>query len=289
MKEYKGYIGRVEFDDEADIFHGEVINTRDVITFQGSSVRELRKAFRQSIDEYLSFCHERGEEPDKPYSGQFVARVGPDLHRKISHTAAIEGKSLNTWVAEQLDTGVSSSTRSNLPMRSEGIVAAELGKKHAETLNETLSDISKILLQRNRRPSKKGNGKMRSIAEELTRLASKGVVRSATSQELAELVRRHVRESESNIQDLVGQTFVLDGGTTVWKNVEDEDGHFYLGSMDERFYIIAIRDEDDRIAFSLQTPGNGPANYSFNSSLASLEDCMKRAEQYETEILTSRN
>ena len=38
MMEYKGYIARVEFDDEADILHGEVINTRDVITFQGISV-----------------------------------------------------------------------------------------------------------------------------------------------------------------------------------------------------------------------------------------------------------
>jgi predicted HicB family RNase H-like nuclease len=32
---YKGYIARVEYDDDAGIFHGEVINTRDVITFQG--------------------------------------------------------------------------------------------------------------------------------------------------------------------------------------------------------------------------------------------------------------
>ena len=37
MMEYKGYVGKVEFDDEAGIFHGEVINTRDVITFQGTT------------------------------------------------------------------------------------------------------------------------------------------------------------------------------------------------------------------------------------------------------------
>jgi hypothetical protein len=35
MKEYKGYVGRVELDDEPEIFHGEVINTQHVITFQG--------------------------------------------------------------------------------------------------------------------------------------------------------------------------------------------------------------------------------------------------------------
>jgi predicted HicB family RNase H-like nuclease len=53
---YKGYEGLVEFDDEAHIFHGEVINTRDVITFQGSTVKELEKAFRDSVDDYLEFC-----------------------------------------------------------------------------------------------------------------------------------------------------------------------------------------------------------------------------------------
>lgn len=45
MMEYKGYIGKVEFDDEANLFHGEVINLPDVITFQGESVQEIRQAF----------------------------------------------------------------------------------------------------------------------------------------------------------------------------------------------------------------------------------------------------
>jgi predicted HicB family RNase H-like nuclease len=104
--EYKGYIGKVEFDDEAGLFRGEVINTRDVITFQGTSVSELKKAFRESVDDYLAFCAERGEEPDKPFSGQFVARLSPDLHREVSLAARRAGKSLNAWVAEQLQSAV---------------------------------------------------------------------------------------------------------------------------------------------------------------------------------------
>lgn len=54
--EYRGYIYSVEFDDEADIFHGEVINLHDVITFQGKLVEELRQAFKDSIEDYLNFC-----------------------------------------------------------------------------------------------------------------------------------------------------------------------------------------------------------------------------------------
>jgi predicted HicB family RNase H-like nuclease len=106
MMEYQGYIGKVEFDDEASIFHGEVINTRDVITFQGKSVAELKKAFRASINDYLAFCAERGEEPDKPFSGQFVTRVSADLHRRVSLAASRAGKSLNAWVADQLQSAI---------------------------------------------------------------------------------------------------------------------------------------------------------------------------------------
>ena len=104
--QYKGYIGKVEFDDEAGIFHGEVTDTRDVITFQGKSVDELKKAFEESVDDYLAFCKERGEFPDKPFSGLFVTRIPVDLHRKVNLAATLAGKSLNAWVAEQLQGAV---------------------------------------------------------------------------------------------------------------------------------------------------------------------------------------
>jgi predicted HicB family RNase H-like nuclease len=106
MMEYKGYVGKVEFDDEAGIFHGEVLDTRDVITFQGQSVDELKTAFQGSIDDYLAFCEQRGEEPNKPFSGQFVTRIPPELHRQVNLAASISGKSLNAWVVEQLQTAV---------------------------------------------------------------------------------------------------------------------------------------------------------------------------------------
>jgi predicted HicB family RNase H-like nuclease len=106
MMEFKGYIGKVEFDDDAEIFHGEIINTRDVITFQGRSVAELTKAFRDSVDDYLEFCKQRGEAPEKPFSGQFVTRIPPELHRLVNVAAAHSGKSLNAWVTEQLQNAV---------------------------------------------------------------------------------------------------------------------------------------------------------------------------------------
>jgi predicted HicB family RNase H-like nuclease len=102
MLMYKGYVGHVQFDDEAECFYGEVINTRDVITFQADNAHDLKQAFINSIDDYLEFCRERNESPDKPFSGKFNLRLTPELHRDVSIAAKESGKSLNEWVAEAI-------------------------------------------------------------------------------------------------------------------------------------------------------------------------------------------
>lgn len=105
MLVHKGYTGRVEFDDEAGIFHGEVIDLKDVITFQGRSVEELEQAFRDSIDDYMDFCAERNEEPDKPFTGKLTLQLRPELHRRVYVRALREGKSLDEWINDRLAEG----------------------------------------------------------------------------------------------------------------------------------------------------------------------------------------
>ena len=102
MLDYRGFTGRVDFDGEAGLFHGEVLDTRDVITFQGTTVDELEQAFRDSVDDYLEFCSERGEEPDKPFSGRLMVRLSSDLHRRLFVEARRDGKSLNQLISDRL-------------------------------------------------------------------------------------------------------------------------------------------------------------------------------------------
>ena len=103
MMQHKGYTGKLEFDDEAEIFHGEAIGLRDVITFQGRTVNEVKGAFRKSVDDYLAFCTKCGEEPEKPFTGKFVVRIPPDLHRKVYVAAKKSGSSLNSWILQTLE------------------------------------------------------------------------------------------------------------------------------------------------------------------------------------------
>ena len=106
MMEYKGYLAHVTLDDQANIFHGEVINIRDVITFQGRTVDELRQTFAESIDDYLAFCDQRGEEPERPFSGRLTVRLSPEEHRKAVLAAERSGKDVSTWATEVLTRAV---------------------------------------------------------------------------------------------------------------------------------------------------------------------------------------
>ena len=96
---YKGYHARVEYDPEDRIFAGRIIGIRDVVGFHGASVNELETAFREAVDNYLSACEELGQKPNKPYSGNLMLRIPPEIHAAVAAAAKTSGKSINQWAA----------------------------------------------------------------------------------------------------------------------------------------------------------------------------------------------
>ena len=102
MKPYKGYRAAVSFDEDALLFHGDVLGIRDVITFQATTAEDLSKAFHDSVDDYLTWAEEDGFAPEKPFSGNLSLRATPELHRRMSDAAAQQAKSLNQWMVDAL-------------------------------------------------------------------------------------------------------------------------------------------------------------------------------------------
>ena len=72
MMEYKGYIASVAYDDAAQALVGTVVNARPGFSavFEATDVKQLRREFEFSIEDYLSSCQEDGIEPVKPYYGK---------------------------------------------------------------------------------------------------------------------------------------------------------------------------------------------------------------------------
>lgn len=94
---YKGYVAKVDYDDEDVVFYGTVVDIRDTITFSGASAIELRSSFESAIDDYLAFYEERGREPSRPFSGKVQLRLSSSLHRQSVITAASRKESLNAF------------------------------------------------------------------------------------------------------------------------------------------------------------------------------------------------
>ncbi|BAN46422.1 type II toxin-antitoxin system HicB family antitoxin [Metapseudomonas resinovorans] len=97
---YRGYTARIEFDERDDIFVGRLLGVRDIISFQGQSVTELRGQFQVAVDDYLEDCAERGISPEKPASGKVMLRIRPEVHAAATIAAQAMGKSLNQWADE---------------------------------------------------------------------------------------------------------------------------------------------------------------------------------------------
>jgi predicted HicB family RNase H-like nuclease len=106
MMKYKNYYGKVDYDDEAKIFHGELVGIRAVITFQGTTVEELEEAFKDSIDDYLEWCKKRRKQPEKPFSGKLNLRMKQELHARLAALANQHKTSLNTYINECLEKAV---------------------------------------------------------------------------------------------------------------------------------------------------------------------------------------
>jgi predicted HicB family RNase H-like nuclease len=99
---FKGYIARVEYDDEDAIFVGRVAGIDDGINFHGETVEELKHAFHEAVDDYIAICAKIGKSPQKPYSGQIMVRVDPLVHARAAQAAELAGKSLAKWAEERL-------------------------------------------------------------------------------------------------------------------------------------------------------------------------------------------
>ena len=101
--EYKGYTGSVDFSAEDKVFFGKLTGIRDVVTFEGETVKELMKAFHDAVNDYLAMCKELGKDPHKEYKGSFNVRLKPRVHRLAAMKSAALKISLNQFVEKVVE------------------------------------------------------------------------------------------------------------------------------------------------------------------------------------------
>ena len=100
---YKGYTARVEYGERDNLFVGRILGIRNIISFHGETVAQLRAEFELAVKDYLVDCKEQGIHPEKPASGKLLLRMPPEVHGRAIAAAQSAGKSLNQWATEVLE------------------------------------------------------------------------------------------------------------------------------------------------------------------------------------------
>ncbi|WP_312972952.1 type II toxin-antitoxin system HicB family antitoxin [Atlantibacter sp.] len=109
LLKYQGYFGSIEFSLEDRTLHGKIQCVNDVVTYEGQTLDELEAAFIEAVTDYLETCKAIGKTPEKPMSGTFNVRVGPELHRKAFLAASCDGTTLNDFVKSAIEEKLSGS------------------------------------------------------------------------------------------------------------------------------------------------------------------------------------
>jgi len=100
---YKDYFAAIIYSEEDNLFVGRLAGIRHIVTFHGESVRELKNAFKEAVDDYLEFCEKEGLEPQRPYSGKLILRINPELHAQIAKKAELGHTTINKWISGALE------------------------------------------------------------------------------------------------------------------------------------------------------------------------------------------
>jgi len=99
---YKNYYASVHFSSVDEVFYGKILSINDLVNFEGSSVKELKTAFEEAVEDYIETCKQVGKSPDKTYKGTFNVRVPSTLHKEASVFAAVNNLTLNEFVKMSL-------------------------------------------------------------------------------------------------------------------------------------------------------------------------------------------
>jgi predicted HicB family RNase H-like nuclease len=145
---YNGYYASIHFSSEDEVFYGKLLGIDDLVNFEGSSVKELQKAFKEAVDDYLETCKELGKEPNKTYKGSFNVRVSTDLHKAAAVYAASNNLSLNDFVKSAIHYVLTHQ--------------ADLGKEHSTFYPEAGEEAAPAKTRQKRR-------KTRAVAKKTTK------------------------------------------------------------------------------------------------------------------------
>lgn len=99
IMKYKGYWAEIKYSDEDECFCGKIEGLKNTsISFEGTTVKQLKKDFKDAIDYYLEGCKVHDEEPEQQCKGSLNVRLGVELHNQAKIKSIEKNISINELI-----------------------------------------------------------------------------------------------------------------------------------------------------------------------------------------------
>lgn len=105
---HKDFVGIFNYIEEEEVMFGKIEGITDLVTFEGTSIEEIKKSFIEAVEDYLELCKEAGKEPYKSFKGSFNVRISPELHRLAYIKAKHNKQNLNSFVERAIEQAIKS-------------------------------------------------------------------------------------------------------------------------------------------------------------------------------------
>ena len=100
---HKGFIGKIEFDDRRSILTGEVLNSLDLLEFDGKTAEEIKRNFVKCVDDYCLLHHEQSGQDSIPFIGNYSISLAADKQTEVMRAAKREGSSMEIWLNRRIN------------------------------------------------------------------------------------------------------------------------------------------------------------------------------------------
>ncbi len=105
---YKGFIGSIEVELQNNTLYGKILglDKKTLITYEGNTLEELKKDFKEAVNDYIELCKEESRPLKKSYSGSFNVRIPMEVHAQIAEISQEKGISMNAFISQTLQNAV---------------------------------------------------------------------------------------------------------------------------------------------------------------------------------------
>jgi len=100
---HRGFIGKIEYDDHRGILAGEVVNSVDLLEFDGKTAEELKKNFVKCVDDYCFLYREKSGHTTIPFIGNYSISLAAERQTQVMKAAIREGSSMEIWLNRRIN------------------------------------------------------------------------------------------------------------------------------------------------------------------------------------------